>query len=301
MTEHTRGSVGLVGYGTMGGGMGAALLHAGIPVVAYDVTEQARARAAGDGATVAASPREVGAACDVVLLSLPGPYEVPEAILDEATGLLAGMASGSALVDTTTTSLEMVKAVGAVCAAKGIGYLDAPVSGRPPKMSMLIGGPAALVEQLRPILTTISTDQFLLGEAGAGTTTKLMNQYISFASFLIVGEAAAVAERAGVSKSALVDALSHSSAGSFQLELYRHSVVDEDLPFTPGSVGMTYKDMSLVAACAEALGVPESHALAWVQQAWSGGAHDPAVSKLPFPELLRSIESDLGWPVKEVQ
>ena len=144
-----------------------------------------------------------------------------------------------------------------------------------------------------------ATEQFLLGPAGAGTTTKLMNQYISFASFLILGEAAAVAERAGVLQSALVDALSKSSAASFQLELYRHAVVDEDLPFTPGSVGMTYKDMTLVAACAAALGLPESPALAWVQQAWSGGAHDPAVANRPFPELLKTLESDLGWPTKE--
>lgn len=301
MSEHIGGPVGLVGYGTMGGGMGAALLGAGFPVVAFDVTEQARTRAASDGATVAGSPREVGAACAVVLVSLPGPYEVPDAILATGDGLLAGMRPGSTIIDTTTTSLEMVKAIGEVCAATGIGYLDAPVSGRPPKMSMLIGGPESLVEQHRPLLTTISTDQFLLGPAGAGTTTKLMNQYISFASFLIVGEAAAVAERAGVSQSALVDALSKSSAASFQLELYRHSVVDKDLPFTPGSVGMTYKDMSLVAACAAALGVPETPALAWVQQAWSGGAHDPEVANLPFPEVIRTLERDLGWPVKEDQ
>jgi 3-hydroxyisobutyrate dehydrogenase-like beta-hydroxyacid dehydrogenase len=281
--------------------MGVALLAAGIPVVAYDVTEQARARAVADGATVAASPREAGSSCGVVLVSLPGPYEVPAAILDEAGGLLSGMAAGSTIIDTTTTSLEMVKRVADMCAAKGVGYLDAPVSGRPPKMSMLIGGPESLVEQHRPLLTTISTDQFLLGPAGAGTTTKLMNQYISFASFLIVGEAAALAERAGVSKTVLVDALSRSSAASFQLELYRHSIVDKDLPFTPGSVGMTYKDMRLVAACAEALGVPESPALAWVQDAWRGGAHDPALANLPFPELLRTLESDLGWPAKEDQ
>jgi 3-hydroxyisobutyrate dehydrogenase len=280
----------------MGGGMGAALRHARIGVVAFDVSEHARSRAEADGAALAESPRELGSRCGVVLASLPDPRKAETAILDEVDGLLAGMAAGGTLIDTTTTSLVMVERVASACRDRDIGHLDAPVSGRPPNMSMLIGGPTELVERHRPVIDAISTDQFLLGPVGAGTMTKLMNQYVSFATYLLIAEAATLGEKAGVSNAALVEALSHSSAASGMLDLFRRAMVDHDLPFTPGSVALIAKDMGLVADCVGSMEVSASPALAWVNSVWGRGAADGEIADQPFPEIIRVVARDLDGP-----
>ena len=286
--------VGMLGYGTMGGDMSRAMMAAGIPVVAFDVTDEARARCTSDGATLASSPRDLGGRCDVVIVSLPDPWKVAEAVLEGPDNLLDGMAPGSTIIDTTTQSLSMVGRVAAGCAAKGVGHLDSPVSGRSPKMAMLVGGPEELIERHRPIMRAISTDQFLLGPVGAGTAVKLMNQYVTFATYVLICESAVMADKAGVSQRALVDALSRSSAASTILDTFKHAVVDQDLPYTPGSVSLIAKDIGLVADCFQTLGLPPSPALAWADEAWQRGAHDESLAKLPFPNLLRQVERDLG-------
>lgn len=293
-TAGTTGPVGMLGYGTMGGDMSRAMMAAGIPVVAFDVTDQARARATSDGASLVGSPRELGGRCKVVIVSLPDPWKVAEAVLDGPDNLLEGMGAGSTLIDTTTQSLSMVERVAAGCAAKGVGHLDSPVSGRSPKMAMLLGGPDELIESVRPIMQAISTDQFVLGPVGAGTAVKLMNQYVTFATYVLICESAVMGEKAGVSKRALVDALSKSSAASGILDTFKHAIVDQDLPFTPGSVSLIAKDIGLVADCFTTLGLPPSAALGWADAAWQRGAHDESIAKLPFPNLLRQVEAELG-------
>ena len=298
--EHTpSGPVGMLGYGTMGGDMGRALMAAGIPVITFDVAEQARARATADGASLTPSPRELGSRCEVVIVSLPDPGKAAAAVLDGPDALLEGMVAGSTVIDTTTMSLSMVKRVSAGCAAKGVGHLDSPVSGRSPKMAMLIGGPVELIEQHRPIMQAISTDQFVLGPVGAGTAVKLMNQYVTFATYVLICESAVMGEKAGVSKRALVSALSRSSAASRILETFGHAVIDQDLPYTPGSVSLIAKDVGLVADCYATLGLPISPALTWADEAWHRGALDESIAKLPFPNLLRQVEADLAAPRSE--
>jgi 3-hydroxyisobutyrate dehydrogenase len=277
----------------MGGGMGAALIDAGFDVAVFDVSETARATAEADGASTVSSARELGERCDLVVASLPGPAYVEGAVLDETGGLLAGMEPETTLIDTTTTSLDMVRRVSEACKSRGVAHLDAPVSGRPPNMSMLIGGPAELAERHRSVLDAISTQQFFLGEVGAGTIAKLMNQYVSYANFLLICEAATLAERAGIAPAALVGALSESSASSGMLDLFRHYSVDNDLAFTPGPVALIAKDMALVLDCLRTMNVVESPAATWVHDVFRRGADDLAVGGEPFPEIARVIERDL--------
>src|SRR5712691_7260116 len=94
------------------------------------------------GARWADNPRAVAEASEVVFTSLPGPTEMEQGVLDPATGILAGLRVGGAYIDMTTNTPRVVRRVAEACRARGVAMLDAPVSGRPPGMTIMVGGDA---------------------------------------------------------------------------------------------------------------------------------------------------------------
>ena len=120
----------------------------------------------------------------MVFLSLPGPGEVEQAVLDDDTGALAGLSRGSAVIDTTTNSPSVSRKVSSICRSRGVEMLDAPVSGRPPGMTVMAGGDRATFDEYRPLLEAISGNIFYLGESGAGCIAKLVTQYLGYSNFV---------------------------------------------------------------------------------------------------------------------
>jgi len=136
--------VGFVGLGVMGGPMARNLLAAGHDVVAFSRTRASVDDIAADGATAAGSAREVAGQAGVVILMLPDSPQVRE-VLDGDDGLLAGAREGTLVIDMSTISPVVTREIAAECAERGIGWVDAPVSGgdvgaREATLSIMAGG-----------------------------------------------------------------------------------------------------------------------------------------------------------------
>src|SRR5207247_6243305 len=114
---------------------------------------------------------------------LPGPSPVEAATLDPTTGLLAGLPGGGAYIDLTTNAPGTIRRLAAACGERGIAFLDAPVSGRPPNMTVMVGGDAGAFARCRPLFEAIAKNVFHVGPNGAGCAAQLVTQYLRFTHF----------------------------------------------------------------------------------------------------------------------
>jgi len=190
--------LGFVGTGTMGAPMVLCLIDAGHELTVCDVRPAATARLAARGAHEAGSPAEVARHSEVVFTSLPGPREVEHAVLDSAAGILAGLAVGGAYIDMTTNAPAVARRIAEVCSTRGVDVLDAPVSGRPPTMTVMAGGDPAVFAKYRPLLAAMAGNIFHVGEAGAGCVAKLVTQYLGYTNFVAALEGLLIGAKAGI-------------------------------------------------------------------------------------------------------
>lgn len=266
-------AVAMVGLGVMGSAMANVLAGAdGIELAVFDVRGDVTVP---PGATRSASAADAAAGRDVVVVSVPGPPEVLTAMLAAGDGVLAGLATGAAgasgapvpaaarpvVVDTTTSSLEVCRTVAAACAAAGAGYLDAPVTGRPPAMTMLVGGDTADLDGARPVLDLIAAQVCHLGGTGAGCVAKLVNQLLIYGNFLTMCEGFALAAKAGVGIDlhAAVAAWRTGAADSASLARLSGPVLRGQFADARGApLDLVAKDMGLLADLAADLEVPSA-------------------------------------------
>jgi 3-hydroxyisobutyrate dehydrogenase-like beta-hydroxyacid dehydrogenase len=148
--------LGFVGTGTMGGPMAGCLIDAGHQLTVYDIRAEATAGLRERGARLAQNPAATARESEVIFTSLPGPHEVETAVLDPATGILAGLQAGSAYIDMTTNAPAVARRLAEACRARSIDMLDAPVSGRPPGMTVMVGGEPQVFARFRPLLAAMA-------------------------------------------------------------------------------------------------------------------------------------------------
>ena len=247
--------VGFIGTGTIGAPMAKRLVDAGHRLVVCDRVEAATAPLVAAGASRAASPHEVAAACRVVFTSLPGPREVDQV----AAGLLEAARPGDVHVDLSTSAYDAVRALAAREAAAGVHLLDAPVSGgahgaAQGTLTVMASGERAAFERVEPLLGAFGKNIFYLGASGSGTLTKLVNNAIFLCGGLLVQESFAMAAKAGLAPSRLLEVVQKSSgaayAGLAKLLLGRGF----DNAFF--QLALAEKDVALALASARGLGVP---------------------------------------------
>ena len=190
--------LGFIGTGTMGNPMVCCLIDAGHQLTVRDIRREATTNLCEMGATWADTAREVAAASEAVFTSLPGPTEMEFTVLDPDNGILAGMPAGGAYIDMTTNSPTVFRRVAEACLSRGIEVLDAPVSGRPPRMTVMAGGDAATFAKYRPIFESMAGNIFHMGGTGAGCTTKLVTQYLGYSNFITALEGLLIGVKAGV-------------------------------------------------------------------------------------------------------
>ena len=209
---------GFVGLGRMGGAMARRLIEAGHRVVAYDVSESARAALAAHGATLATSARAVSEAAPVVFLSLPSPAVVIDTVLGQQ-----GLVLGSRLevcVDLSTSGPEVAIRLAAALTERKIASLEAPVSGgvkgaREGTLSVMVSGPAAAWDRVRPLLRDFPGRPFYMGaRAGAGQTMKLVNNLLGACAIAITAEGMAIGTKAGLDPARMIEVLNVSSGRS---------------------------------------------------------------------------------------
>ena len=286
------GRVGVVGLGQMGGLMARALAERGWAVDVYDVFPEAIERMA-DVANIhpAGSAREVGERADVVLTSVYSPDDVESALIDPAAGVLAGQQPGKIAIDTSTNSLDCTAKVAAAYEAKGVAFLAAPVSGRAPHLTMMVGGDRAAYDRSAEVLAGISDRTIFLGEATAACMAKHINQYLTYTNFLVASEGLVAGAKAGIPLDALATVLEGGSGNSFMLPFALMGAIDRIPPVSPAALRMVAKDVRLAASNLERVGVA-SELLALANRTYA--AAEAAVGTEPFPVMVRVLAEHYG-------
>jgi len=247
--------LGFVGTGTMGNPMARCLLEAGHTLSVYDLRREATANLCALGAGWADHPRAVAERSDVVFTSLPGPVEVERAVLDPATGILAGIRPGGAYIDMTTNAPDVFRRIAVACQARGVAVLDAPVSGRPPGMTIMVGGDVATYTKYRPLLACLGRNIFHVGETGAGCIAKLVTQYLGYTNFITAIEGLLIAAKAGIDPRILAQIVPVSAGASRTFDNIPRAVFSGQFT-SGGTLDIVAKDVHLACELARQVGAP---------------------------------------------
>jgi 2-hydroxymethylglutarate dehydrogenase len=257
--------LGFVGVGNMGNPMALNLIKAGHSLRVHDIKREAAANLEEAGATWTGSPKEAATGSDVVFLSLPMPPDVERVVLAD-NGVLAGVQSGGTIVDMSTNSPTVVRGLAEKTKAKGVAFLDAPVSGgvrgaRNATLAVMVGGERAIYDKCEPLLKAIGANVFYVGAVGAGNVAKLVNNMLAFINMMGAAEGIVLGAKAGVDPNILWQIVKASSGGSFTWEAGTRAILRDRLAPT-FTVDLASKDIGLAAGLAKELGVPLKMGLA---------------------------------------
>ena len=251
--------VGFVGLGIMGRPMARNLITAGHSVTVYDIVGSAVEELVTDGATAAASAREVAERTPIVITMVPDSADSEAAILG-ANGVLEGASKGSVVIDMSSIAPGTSQKIATACDAQGVDFLDAPVSGGEPKaidgtLAIMVGGKKEVFDRHLDLLESMGSSIVLCGDYGAGNTTKLANQIIVAANIEAVGEALVLAKKAGLDPNVVFEAIKGGLAGSTVLNAKAPMMIAGD--FSPGfRIRLHQKDLHNALLTGKELGVP---------------------------------------------
>jgi len=253
-------TVGLVGVGRMGRGILKNLLEHGHTVRAYDIAQGPREEAARLGAYVPPAAGDVGHGSQVVFLSLPGPAEV-RSVVCGAGGLAERMPAAGLVIDTTTADPETASAASRETAARGIAYLDAPVSGGAAaadagSLTVMVGGATPDFERALPILRCIGHEIFHAGPSGSGYAVKLCHQLLVYSSLAALCEALTVGIQMGLDPAMAARVFSKSSAASQLITAFGPKVAARAFEDVTFPVRLALKDQTLFLGMAQRAGTP---------------------------------------------
>jgi 3-hydroxyisobutyrate dehydrogenase-like beta-hydroxyacid dehydrogenase len=212
-------TVGLIGVGLMGHGIGKNILEKGFVL---NVMAHRNREPVDDlikrGAVECKSPAEIAASSDLVILCVTGTPQVEEAIY-AANGILNTAKSGLIVADCSTAVPESTKKIAADCAAKGITFIDTPMTRTPKeaeagKLGLMVGGDIKVIDAIRPVLNCFSDLIVHTGPVGTAHQVKLINNFLSLGHAAIAAEAIAVATKAGVDMAGLKDVIMGGGAAS---------------------------------------------------------------------------------------
>ncbi len=242
----------------MGRPMLQNLLKAGHTVVAFGRNAEKLDACVKDGAQRGASNSDVGARSEFVITMLPDGPEVEEVVLGKE-GILAEAKPQTTIIDMSSINPLVSQKVGAACAARGVDFLDAPVSGGEPKaiegtLSIMVGGDEKAFQKAEPILNCMGSSVTLTGPVGAGNATKLANQIIVACNIAAMGEALTLAASCGLNPEVVVNAIKGGLAGSAVLSAKGPMLIARN--FKPGfKIQLHRKDLRNALQTAEANGV----------------------------------------------
>lgn len=248
-------TLGFVGLGIMGRPMLKNLLKAGHKVVAYGRTPAKLDACVADGAGRAASNREVGERADMIFTMLPDGPEVEEVVLGP-NGILEGCKAGDLIIDMSSINPLVSQKIAAACAKRGVGFVDAPVSGGEPKaidgtLAIMVGASEDNFRKAEPYLKCMGSTVTLTGPVGAGNTTKLANQIMVACNIAAMGEALALATHCGLDPEVVFNAVKGGLAGSAVLNAKGPMLIARN--FKPGfKIQLHQKDLRNALQTAEA-------------------------------------------------
>jgi 3-hydroxyisobutyrate dehydrogenase-like beta-hydroxyacid dehydrogenase len=228
--------VAFLGLGTMGFPMAGHLAAKGHAVTVYNRTAaRAEAWVARHGGRAAPTPAEAARGAEVVLACVGNDDDL-RSVTVGAGGAFAGMERGAVFVDHTTASAEVARELAAEAAARGLAFLDAPVSGGQSGaengvLTIMLGGEAEAYAKAAPVIGAYARAHRLLGPSGAGQLTKMVNQIAIAGLVQGLAEALAFAQAAGLDGEAVVDVIAKGAAGSWQMENRHRTMLADSFDF----------------------------------------------------------------------
>ncbi|MER9449608.1 NAD(P)-dependent oxidoreductase [Mesorhizobium sp. M0254] len=251
--------IGFIGLGSMGAGMADNLLRKGWPLTVH----VHRSRTAADrliaaGATEAASPRALAAACDIVILCVTGTREV-EALVKGPDGLAAA-ATPLLIIDCSTSNPSSTTALATDLAQQGITLIDAPLARTPKeategKLDVMVGGPAEVVARARPVLEAFAARVVHTGPTGSGHTMKLLNNFVSMGYSAIYSEALTLGAKGGLTPQVFNSVISGSRMDCGFYQAFFDFVLNRNENAQRSAIANALKDMTYLASFAQAAGV----------------------------------------------
>lgn len=250
--------IGFIGTGIMGRHMATHLLNAGHKLVVYDVVTEAAEEVVKSGAVMGESCKDVASRCNVVISMVPDSPDVEKIALGQ-DGIIDAARPGLIYVDMSTISPQTAINVAEALGHKGVGCLDAPVSGgemgaKNAALSIMVGGPEDLFTEIMPIFEAMGKTITLCGDNGAGQTVKACNQIQVALNFVGMAEAFVLGAKAGVDPAIILKVLSGGYAQTRVMDVRGPKLVKGE--FEPGFKSkFHYKDLNIIMDTARDLHV----------------------------------------------
>jgi 3-hydroxyisobutyrate dehydrogenase-like beta-hydroxyacid dehydrogenase len=290
--------VGFIGLGAMGSRMAGRVLAAHHDVVVYNRTPERTKGFAERGATVAATPRQLAAAVDIVCSSVANDAAL-EQVMFGPDGALAGARDGALVIEMSTVSPRTARRLQDAARPHGVAVLDAPVSGstlqaEQGQLVIFVGGEADAYEMARPLLAVLGGKMFYLGPGGSGATMKLCVNVLLGLGVQALAEAIALGEKAGLERDRFLDALGETAVVSPSQKAKLDNARRQQYP-AAFALRLMYKDFGLIVDTALELSVPMPATAAAVQVAAAEhGRQVAAHSDEDFSVVIRAMERLAG-------
>lgn len=268
--------VGWIGLGAMGSPMAGVLARAGHDVTAFDLNPALAQELAGDGVIAAGTAAETAADADVLAVMVATPAQAEAVLFGGETPLADQLTPGSAVLLLATVGLACAESVGARLAQRGIGLVDAPVSGGAARagtgdLLIMVGGPDETVARCAPLLDAMASSAPHVGpQIGDGQRMKLVNQILCGTHVAIAAEALGYAEAMGLEAAAAWEVLRHGAAQSFMFEDRGVRMLTYPDAAVKSALDIMHKDMGLVVEAAKMVDYPTPIAGAALQQYVAG-------------------------------
>jgi 3-hydroxyisobutyrate dehydrogenase len=295
MSDQPSQAIGFIGLGVMGAPMAGHLARAGHRLTLLDADPALAPRLAtqfGGDCHAVDTPAAVAAASDIVITMLPNGSVVQQVALGEQ-GLIAGLRPGALLLDTSSAEPWLTQATAQALAAKGATVVDAPVSGAAwgaaeANLVFMVGGSAADVARVRPLLDRMGRAVFHLGAVGAGHAMKCLNNLITAMTFSATAEGLVIGKRYGLDPAAMVDVLNESTGQSWITENHiRQRILSRSFD-DPFKLELMLKDVGIANALARETGTAAPMA-GLGQQLWQAASR-AAGAGASVSELVRWVE-----------
>lgn len=210
--------IALIGLGIMGSGMAANWLDKGFNLIVCNRTHRKTEPFAAKGAQVARTPREAAESAHIVAVMV-GDDAQSRVVWTGENGILAGVRPGTILIEFSTLTPDWVRELGAMAAAQGCAFLDSPVTGSKPQaaagqLNLFVGGDAATLETVRPVLEAVSRSISHMGPVGAGATWKLINNMMTAVQLAALAEGLTLAQKAGIDMQQAASLIAESASAS---------------------------------------------------------------------------------------
>ena len=250
--------IGFIGMGHMGSHMAQRLLEAGYQLAIYDRTPERAQEVAQQRATVARTPRELAAQCEVLMVCVTDD-EAQQSVIFGQDGALAGVHGGSMIIDLSTVSPDASRRLYQAAKQQGVSMIDAAVSGSVPQVEqgslvIFVGGEQETYQQCKPILDVLGKSSSYMGASGMGTTMKLVVNTLLGLGMQALAEAIALGEKAGIEKRLLLDVLGQTTVLTPGQKSKLENVKREQYP-NNFALSLMHKDFHLVLSEAYDLSV----------------------------------------------